>query len=245
MPPAERPSTTRAPAAYKALCVDAVDPVRLGSFWAATLDLELRRRDDGPVLLAGPTPQATVWVNQVPEPVTVKQRVHLDVHAGSVQEVLDRGATAVDLESFGWRVVRDPEGGELCVFERTEVPAQRLYEVGVDAVDPTAIARWWAEVLGGRCADGADGADGDVCDASDGGEWTAVEEIPGAPFESLVFARVPEPKTVKNRIHWDVDVADVAELAARGARVLREPDDEISWTVLADPEGNEFCAFTA
>jgi hypothetical protein len=36
---------------------------------------------------------------------------------------------------------------------------------------------------------------------------------------------------------------DVGALAAVGASVLRVPDDEISWTVLADPDGNEFCAF--
>ncbi len=57
----------------------------------------------------------------------------------------------------------------------------------------------------------------------------------------LVF--VPEPKTVKNRIHWDVTVAAVDDLVKAGATVLRPQDDEIRWTVLADPEGNEFCAF--
>lgn len=60
-----------------------------------------------------------------------------------------------------------------------------------------------------------------------------------------VFTPVPEPKTVKNRVHWDVllDDATVDDLVAAGATVLRRPDDEIDWTVLADPEGNEFCAF--
>ncbi|MBA2716656.1 MAG: VOC family protein, partial [Propionibacteriales bacterium] len=55
---------------------------------------------------------------------------------------------------------------------------------------------------------------------------------------------VPEPKTVKNRIHWDVKVASPDDLVNAGARLLRERDDEISWYVLADPEGNEFCAVT-
>jgi Glyoxalase-like domain len=59
-----------------------------------------------------------------------------------------------------------------------------------------------------------------------------------------VFSRVPEPKTVKNRIHWDVDTADARLLTDRGATVLREPDGDVRWTVLADPEGNELCAFT-
>jgi hypothetical protein len=91
------------------------------------------------------------------------------------------------------------------------------------------MAAWWAEVLGGRLEDGGDGE--------------SVEAIPGAPFEFLVFEPVPERKQVKNRIHWDVVTADVELLTAYGAQVLRAPDDEVVWTVLADPEGNEFCAF--
>jgi hypothetical protein len=49
---------------------------------------------------------------------------------------------------------------------------------------------------------------------------------------------------VKNRIHWDVTVPAVAPLVGAGAVVLREPGGDIDWHVLADPEGNEFCAFT-
>ena len=55
---------------------------------------------------------------------------------------------------------------------------------------------------------------------------------------------MPEPKTAKNRIHLDVTTDDVDALVAAGATVLRAQDDEIGWTVLADPHGNEFCAFT-
>ena len=51
---------------------------------------------------------------------------------------------------------------------------------------------------------------------------------------------VPEPKTVKNRVHWDVLTPSVAALVEAGATVLSE---QPGWTVLADPEGNEFCAF--
>jgi hypothetical protein len=219
-------------AAFKDLCIDAVDPLLLGRFWAETLGLDLQQREDGMVLLTGPTSQSTLWVNRVPEPVTVKQRVHLDVHAGSVEEVLARGATPLDLTSHPWKVLRDPEGGELCVFERDEVPPGRLYELVVDCADPRSLAAWWAEVVGGRAE----------FDEEHG--WASIEEVPGAPFEYLVFVPVPEPKTVKNRIHWDVDVPDLAALTAYGASVLRERDDEIRWTVMADPEGNEFDAFT-
>jgi hypothetical protein len=57
---------------------------------------------------------------------------------------------------------------------------------------------------------------------------------------------VPEPKTVKNRVHIDVATDDLDALVAHGATVLRaKGDDGLRWTILADPEGNEFCAFTA
>jgi len=175
-----------------------------------------------------------VWVNRVPEPVTVKQRVHLDVHAGGADEVLARGATAVDLESFRWRLLKDPEGGELCVFEREEVPDYRLYELVVDARNAHEIAAWWVEVLGATVEDSVD---------DDQAPFSGFEDAPAMPF-GMVFQEVPEPKTVKNRIHWDVDTEDVQLLVDRGATVLRPRDESISWTVLADPEGNEFCAFT-
>jgi hypothetical protein len=219
-------------ASYKDLCIDAVDARVLGTFWAETLGLELVPLDDGDVRLDGPTPQHRVWVNAVPEPVTVKQRVHIDVHARSVGEVLARGATPLDLDSFRWQVLRDPEGGELCVFEREEVPEDRLYEIVVDSADPHRIAVWWAELFGATVRD----HDGEE-------DFSWFEDAPGMPFE-MVFAVVPEPKTVKNRIHWDVDTPDVRLLVDHGATVLRERDDRIAWTVMADPEGNEFCAFT-
>jgi hypothetical protein len=66
--------------------------------------------------------------------------------------------------------------------------------------------------------------------------------VPGLPFDVWKFVPVPESKTVKNRMHWDLVSADVAYLVDRGATVLREPDD-VSWHVLADPQGNEFCVF--
>jgi hypothetical protein len=74
---------------------------------------------------------------------------------------------------------------------------------------------------------------------NEGQPWSWLTGVPGMPFESWVFQPVPEPKTVKNRIHWDV-YGDVEDLLARGATRLWEMP---RWTVLADPEGNEFCVF--
>ena len=102
-------------ATYKDLCIDAVDAARLGRFWAEALGLELELHDDGDAKLTGSTPAHTIWINTVPEPVTVKQRLHLDVYAG-VDDVVALGGVVVDAESFPWTVMKDPEGGELCVF---------------------------------------------------------------------------------------------------------------------------------
>ncbi len=219
-------------ATYDDLCIDAVDVDRLGRFWAQALGLELHFLDDGDAKLTGASPHHTVWVNRVPEPVTVKQRLHLDIRAGSIEEIKALGATVVDRDSFPWVVMTDPEGGELCVFPtRPDKPAG-LMELVLDTDgDPRLIADWWARILGVERQD----------DAQHG--FSYLEDIPSAPFESLVFVTVPEPKKVKNRIHFDVTTSSVEALTQVGATVLRASDDEISWTVLADPDGNEFCAF--
>jgi Glyoxalase-like domain len=221
-------------ATFKDLCIDATDPELLGEFWAGALGLELHRQDGGDTYLTGPTPEHTIWVNRVPEPRTVKQRMHLDLNVGSVAELEALGATVVDDHSFRWTLMADPEGGELCAFVRDGEITARLYEIGVDAGDSAEashrIAAWWGEVLGA-----------DVVDDPKG--YSSVLGIPGAPFESIDFAPVPEPKTVKNRIHLDVTTRSVEDLVAAGATVLRAQDDTIGWTVMADPDGNEFCAF--
>src|SRR3954463_10372761 len=218
-------------ATFKDLCIDAGDPVRLGEFWAGLLGLELHQQDNGDAYLTGPTPQHTIWVNRVPEPKTVKHRMHLDVNAPSVAEVERLGATVLDADSFRWTVMADPEGGEFCVFVREGEITERLYEIGVDTNhDPHGIAAWWADVLGARLVDDERG-------------YSYIVDIAGAPFESIDFAPVPEPKTVKNRIHLDVTTKDLQALVSAGATVLRAQDDEIEWTVMADPDGNEFCAF--
>ncbi len=226
------PPVTAPPlAAYKDLCIDAVDARTLGRFWAEALGgLTEEPLDDGDVVLRGATPQQTVWINTVAEPLTVKQRVHIDVRR-DVEELVALGAEVVDDRSFRWVVLRDPEGGELCAFEPRDDRPLGPYELVFDTDgDPQVIAAWWGRVLG--------------CEAHyDDDGWAWIEGMLGCPYESLVFVPVPEPKTVKNRIHLDVTTPDVAALVAAGATVLREPDEEVEWHVLADPDGNEFCAF--
>jgi hypothetical protein len=73
-------------ATYKDLCIDANDREKAGPFWAAALGLAYDDDDPQDAVLKGDQPEKTVWINVVPEPRTAKQRVHLDVHAGSIDE---------------------------------------------------------------------------------------------------------------------------------------------------------------
>jgi hypothetical protein len=130
------------------------------------------------VLLVGPTRRHTVWINPVPEPVTVKQRVHLDVRADSVEDVFALGGSVVDAGSFPWTVMKDVEGGELCVFGPREDRPLGLMEIVVDTPDAPRIAAWWAHVLGTEHTDHDEG-------------YSSIANVPEAPFEWLVF--VPSP----------------------------------------------------
>lgn len=223
-------------ARYKDLCIDSSLDERLGRFWASVLGL--RFRPDGRAgCLVGETSQQKVWMNDVPEPKTVKHRVHLDVNVGSVEELVALGAIVLEPAADtgrAWNVLADPAGGEFCAFVREQgaLARYRLYELVIDAIDAKPIASWWGDVLGATLGGRADR------------DWWWLTDIPGLPFGNWDFTPVPEPKTVKNRIHWDVSVDSIDELVAAGATLLRRRDEEIGWTVCADPEGNEFCAFT-
>jgi catechol 2,3-dioxygenase-like lactoylglutathione lyase family enzyme len=105
--------------------------------------------------------------------------------------------------------------------------------LAVDCQDAEAQARFWCAVLGWQVREHDD--DGVSIGPDDGG--------PG-----IDLLRVPESKTVKNRLHLDLRAdgtsteAELARLEQLGA--TREDigqADDVSWTVLADPEGNEFC----
>lgn len=100
-------------ARYKDLCLDAGDPARLGVFWAGALGLTWHVRDNGEGLLTGPTKRHAIWVSKVPEPRTVKNRVHLDVYARDLADLEALGATVLEPQTGQrkWTVMADPEGG--------------------------------------------------------------------------------------------------------------------------------------
>jgi len=90
----------------------------------------------------------------------------------------------------------------------------------------------WAAVLGRTVADGANG------------DNAAINADPAVPGSRIAFHRVPEGKTVKNRMHFDLITTDfdaeVDRLTGLGATKLNEINAGSHWATLADPEGNEF-----
>lgn len=225
---------------FQALCLDtdAAHLEQVAAFWSTALGWEPYPEPGHPgAVLRGEGPGASLWIDVVPEPIGAKHRTHLDVRVEDWHSFLDAGASVVDETSFPWVWLRDPEGGDLCAFPLRQGADEGagLYEVCTDCgPDAMPITRWWAEVLGAEARQ------------DDGDDWAYVADPPGAPFELWVFCPVPEPKTVKNRLHLDFRATRsdaVDRLVEGGATVLRSPDGEIGWHVLADPEGNEFCVF--
>lgn len=117
----------------------------------------------------------------------------------------------------------------------------RLSVVAIDARDPGRVADFWAAALGWDAWPAPD--DGGVSLAPAGSSGPA-----GIAGPSIDVLPVPEAKTVKNRLHFDLraegstQAEEVERLLALGATrvdVGQQPD--VSWIVLADPEGNEFC----
>jgi catechol 2,3-dioxygenase-like lactoylglutathione lyase family enzyme len=108
----------------------------------------------------------------------------------------------------------------------------RIDSVAVDCRDSAALADFWGEVLGWRVTFEQPG-------------WVELRPD-GGVSPGLDFLGVPEPKSGKNRLHLDLrpddQAAEVARVEALGARrVDVGQGDDVTWVVLADPEGNEFC----
>jgi len=115
--------------------------------------------------------------------------------------------------------------------------AARLESLVVDAADPWALARWWAEALGWSVT------------AQEPHHVAVQPPTPDGLGVPLVFVAVAEPKLYKNRVHLDLpsvsadhQAAQVARLVALGAHPADiGQGEDVPWVVLADPEGNEFC----
>jgi predicted enzyme related to lactoylglutathione lyase len=108
-----------------------------------------------------------------------------------------------------------------------------MFGVAFDAGDAQVAASFWAAVLGRTVAEGASS------------EYAVISADPAIPGSRIAFHRVPEGKTVKNRMHFDVINTDfdaeIDRLTGLGATKLNEVNGNTAhWVTLADPEGNEF-----
>ncbi|GIF73611.1 VOC family protein [Asanoa siamensis] len=231
------------------ITMKARDEALLGRFWAAALGWEVSVEAPGvlniePAGFDYPDPTAvSIDLVASPDPKTVKNRVHVDLATTSaahqaelVARLTALGATRADVgqgEAEDWVVLADPEGNEFCVL----APGPLIRDTGpiasvvVDCADPAAMARFWGAAT----------------------DWTLVRTTDhNAVFRSatgvgpyLQFLRTPDAKTVWNRVHLDIrpypndDAAtEVARLRTLGATPI---DLDVPWTVMTDPEGNEFC----
>jgi hypothetical protein len=119
------------------------------------------------------------------------------------------------------------------------MPSSTLRDICFDCTDNKLVALFWAQLLGYPAPE---------LDPSGEPEESICINSPSGGLR-IWFNAVPEPKTVKNRVHLDINMPDQAELErlkALGARSLQEirgEDGSLHWTIMADPEGNEFCAF--
>ena len=118
----------------------------------------------------------------------------------------------------------------------------RLHDIVIDCAHPASLARFWAAVLDDHKIAPYDDEE---LERLRGMGINDPEDDPSVLLEGwprIFFNLVPEPKTVKNRVHLDLrsddPEAEVRRLFALGATLVSRDGD---WFVLADPEGNEFC----
>jgi len=117
-----------------------------------------------------------------------------------------------------------------------------IQSLTVDAADPSGLASFWEAALGWRRTP-----------SDDGDEDVAIAPPEASPLvgvvPELLFLRVDDARVVKNRLHLDLrpddQAGEVARLEALGATRVDIGQDDVTWVVLADPEGNEFCVLRA
>ena len=232
-----------------ALCFDANDPLRVGRFWADLLGWELADfGHDGVVLLPSDDTGFRIGFLPTQEQKASKNQMHFDLTSASLED--QEGTVARALELGGRRidigqgpeeehvVLADPEGNEFCVIEPGNSFLADCGFVGALACDGSqAVGYFWSEALGWPLVWDQD-------------QETAIRSPHGGP--KITWGGPPfDPKTGKNRLHFDLappadgdQRAEVERLVSLGATRVDIGQGDVSWVVMADPDGNEFCVLT-
>jgi hypothetical protein len=244
----------------------ATDDAALGRFWADALGWSISSEGPGvtnlePPGFDWPDPSAVcIDVVAVPNPETVEYRVHLELassspehHAELVGRLTGLGATSVTGTSVAGTsvagtsvagsdsdVFADPEGNVFRVLEPRAIYRDTgpIAAVVVECANPRTLARFWDEAT-----------DWTLLESSD--EHARLRSSAGVgPY--LEFIRSADLASVRTRVHLDLkpyagddQAAEVARLRELGAAETDIGQGDVSWRVLTDPEGNEFCVLAA
>jgi len=246
------------PTRWTSVVIDSADPPALARWWATALGWELSYESPDETDIAPPEGEPGIELTFVPvaDPKLIQNRVHLDLRSTTpagqealVQRLTAGGAQPAEIGQgeVPWVVLTDPEGNEFCILEPRPEYAETgaLAAVVMAALDPAALATFWAEVSGLPLR-----ADAEVTGIY------GLQPVDGrGPW--LEFVTTDQPHTVKNRLHLDVapfpdddQSAEVSRLLKIGALRIevgqsRSPQGQITWAVLADPENNEFCVLSS
>ena len=228
------------------LCIDANEPSTLARFWAEALRWEIDSSDDATGLV--PTDDTTFGIlfEPVPERKAGSNRLHIDLTTTSLEDqhdtvttLLRLGACHIDIGQTPddrHVVLADPEGNELCVIEPDNSFLADCGRLGSISCEGTReVGYFWSTALAWPLVWDQD-------------EETAIRAPNGTgPFVTWGGGPIT-PKTAKNRLHLDVAPSrggnqgkEVDRLVALGATRIDIGQGEVSWVVMADPDGNEFC----
>ncbi|MFS0887167.1 VOC family protein [Aeromicrobium sp. 179-A 4D2 NHS] len=229
----------------EALVIDANDPARLAAFWAAMLDRDAAEpEDDGVITLPANEPYTfAIDIEPTRHPKTMRNRMHFDLTSASeevqqaqVERALSLGASHLDVGQLPDEphvVLADPEGNEFCVLQAGNRFTAGCGRIGAVECDGTrAVGEFWQAVLDWPL----------VWDQDD---ETAIQSPHGGT--KIAWGGPPlMDKPPKNRWHLDVrplhdQASEVARLEALGATRTDIGQGRVSWVVMRDPDGNEFC----
>ena len=233
-----------------ALCFDANDPLRLARFWARALRWEIDDETaDEVALVPSDGTNFPILFLPVQEQKVSQNRIHLDLTTSSIDDqnetvalLLQLGARHIDIgqgQDEGHVVLADPEGNEFCVlgpYNNFLAGCPRLGSINCDGTQ--AVGYFWSEALGWPLVWDQD-------------QETAIR-APDLRGPMITWSGPPlMPKLAKNRLHLDIAAAvggnqrtEVDRLMALGAQPVDIGQGDVTWVVMADPDGNEFCVLT-